>query len=137
MIKYIIVLWALVAPYISHCQVYKYKTTQHASILKDKNEEFVSASDWMIIHVLVMVKIKSAKVNIYDTESKEYDIIDIEDPWADEYNNSWLRMHCIDVNGNKCCIRQCKLKNPTQEYQYILYVDYLNFTEVYKMTNDE
>lgn len=137
--KYLIivmVLWGMQVNAQQKQQYYKYKATRYRDILKDKDQEFMYAADWSDISTVIVVNIPDMKLIIYTETNQDFDVLKVDDSWEDDFKDSWLKLHCLDKDGKKCEIRECRLAKPKDENEYILYVDYLDITYVYAMKRD-
>jgi len=116
---------------------YKIKAKQFLIVTNDKYGHYYDHNDWKDVNILIRVDVEKTNIKIYYKKIESIDILNVVRNYTDGFNNNWVEFSAVDSDGLKCHIRIITFANKkSDEYQGRLYIDYSDFSFVYKFYYD-
>lgn len=109
------------------------RASQSAIIYVDSIGQYISHTEWSVVNSTIMVLDgANNKFTVYAARQSNFKINDVYFTGEDSLGY-WLKLNCMDDRNYPCRIRVVALRDLTHK----VYIDYNNFTKVYKASEIE
>ena len=117
---------------------YKFKTTRYQIAYLDKYGAYQFSTGWKDTSMVIVINIKDKKLTFYSNPIKVFDIVTDAITYKDGVFSTAKWVTCLDPNSRQCSIRVAQINPDSEEKPKILYlyIDYLDATFMYEVSNE-